>query len=441
MSEEGTRRGFLAGAFAALGSAQALASPASAVVPPREATRRNPIIDVLAFGAEGDGKVDDTAAFRAALLAAAGRSLLVPTPKVAYRITGTLRVSEGTMLVGESRYATRIRLDADFPLISLGAWAGLVSLHLDGNGRAGVGVSMTGTEGQQFVENCRITDFGAPCLHFSLGAGSGFSCASALAYRRDGRPGGGRAAIVIEDAVQLHAVPRKFVNLETGGQCSFSFGGGNSTYVANSFLSDLEYSRHSTATLITNCRIATPTPLVIRGGQNCVVACDVYPRVTLAEGTGGCVVGPNNYNNPPVIDQSGNNQNLIFCPDVPYAPELSNTSGTVALGNGSITGRWSRQGNVVSAAIRLVTGTTTFLGSGRLRFSLPPGMATTNAIPAPCGQLRVAHGDAVAWANLYRPAGAAYAEAERSDAAPLLPGGSAAWPPGTVFDLSIRLSP
>ena len=433
MGRKGTRRGFLAGAFATLGAAQALA--ASEPATGRRPTRRDAIFNVADFGALGDGKADDTAAFREALRAAAGRSLLIPTPKVAFRITGTLRVAEGTALVGESRVATRIRLDADTPLLSLASWTALVSLHLDGNGRAGAGVSMAGAEGQQLVENCRITDFDAPCVHFAAGAGSGFSCVSALMYRRHGAPGSGKPAIVIEDVPWGPAVPRKFVHLETGGRSSFGFGGGNSTYVANSFLSDLEYSRHSRATLITNCRIATPAPLVIRGGQNCIVACDVYPEVTLGEGAGGCVVGPNNYNNPPVVDQSGNSHNLVYCPEVRYTPEVM-SDGTVALGDGSLAGRWSRQGNVVSATIRLVTGAMTLLGAGRLRFSLPPGIPIAGGRGAPCGQARLAAGDAIAWANLYRPAGAAYVVVEGIEGA--LSGRAGTWPPGTVLDAAIR---
>lgn len=43
-------------------------------------------VDVRAFGAVGDGVADDTAAFRAA--AATGRSIFVPRPPVAYRLTG-----------------------------------------------------------------------------------------------------------------------------------------------------------------------------------------------------------------------------------------------------------------------------------------------------------------------------------------------------------------
>jgi hypothetical protein len=47
-------------------------------------------VNVRAFGAVGDGVADDTAAFRAA--AATGKALFVPGPKVAYRLTGFVRL-------------------------------------------------------------------------------------------------------------------------------------------------------------------------------------------------------------------------------------------------------------------------------------------------------------------------------------------------------------
>lgn len=64
------------------------------------------IISVLAYGAKGDGSTDDTAAFNAALEAAAGKSLYVPAGK--YLITSTLYIHDGTTLYGDG-YGSEIR--------------------------------------------------------------------------------------------------------------------------------------------------------------------------------------------------------------------------------------------------------------------------------------------------------------------------------------------
>jgi hypothetical protein len=82
----------LAAAFAALASAAGRppdAAPAQRAwaPPPRDPGW----VDVRAFGAAGDGVADDTAAFRAA--AATGKNVFVPRPRVAYRLTGPVRLA------------------------------------------------------------------------------------------------------------------------------------------------------------------------------------------------------------------------------------------------------------------------------------------------------------------------------------------------------------
>jgi hypothetical protein len=55
------------------------------------------LVDVMRFGAKGDGVTDDTAAFRAA--AATGKGLRIPKPRAHYRLTG--RVDVHGSVVGE----------------------------------------------------------------------------------------------------------------------------------------------------------------------------------------------------------------------------------------------------------------------------------------------------------------------------------------------------
>jgi polygalacturonase len=94
-----------------------------------------PWADVTAFGAVGDGRADDTAAFARA--AATGRPIRVPRPRAHYRLTGKIRLQASIVGVGmpeirmygaqgqETHAALEVR-DYDGP--------GLVirGLHLDG---------------------------------------------------------------------------------------------------------------------------------------------------------------------------------------------------------------------------------------------------------------------------------------------------------------------
>lgn len=71
-------------------------------------------INVLDFGATGDGTTDDTAAIQAAIdeaYASSGfdnKSVFLPTPAVAYKVTGTLNVYQRVALIGEDKWNCRI---------------------------------------------------------------------------------------------------------------------------------------------------------------------------------------------------------------------------------------------------------------------------------------------------------------------------------------------
>jgi hypothetical protein len=59
-----------------------------------------PLLDVVSFGARGDGVADDTLAFQAALDAAAARGERVTVPAGQFRIAGTLSIPPGVTLEG-----------------------------------------------------------------------------------------------------------------------------------------------------------------------------------------------------------------------------------------------------------------------------------------------------------------------------------------------------
>ncbi|MGZ4520298.1 MAG: hypothetical protein ACXVGA_04885, partial [Mycobacteriaceae bacterium] len=108
----------------------------------------------------------------------------------------------------------------------------------------------------------------------------------------------------------------------------------------------------------------------IRGSNNTIVACDVYAALQIESGYGGMCLGPNAYQNAPV-DLSGLATNKIIHDSYAYTPVLT-TSGTApSLGNATITGVYSRSGTVIIAEVDFTVGSTTTLGTGDLRFSLP----------------------------------------------------------------------
>jgi len=71
-------------------------------------------INVLDFGATGDGTTDDTAAIQAAIDEAYvstnfdNKSVFLPTPASGYKITSTLNLYQRVALIGEDKWNCKI---------------------------------------------------------------------------------------------------------------------------------------------------------------------------------------------------------------------------------------------------------------------------------------------------------------------------------------------
>lgn len=327
--------------------------------------------NVLDFGAVGNGVADDTAAFNAAM--AANTQVYVPAGN--YKITSTLTIPANTSLKGASRESTKILHAFNGDLINFGANAMLSDLWLAGQGATytGQGVVYVGTDGGQTIQNCKIVDFNAACLYFNENAGSQSSTINLITSQTNGGTGTGNYAIVIKDtsSVVVSAKPRKFVNIETNGFCSFFFGSSNDTFVTNSFLGDLFYASSSRASLITGCRISNQTALTIQGNNHTLTGCDIAPQITIQSGADNLAIQGNSYNNLPIIDNSGNARNLIDSWGQSYTPTLTSAGTAPSLGNGTITGGFTKQGSTTFIIGELTLGSTTSLGTGGLSISLP----------------------------------------------------------------------
>lgn len=330
---------------------------------------RDVLRNVREFGAQGDGTTDDTAAFVAAL--AAG-SIMIPAGT--YLLTATLDVADGRTIQGESRHSVTLLHGFNGDMFTLGTNVKLADFAAEGQGATytGRGMTISGTRAAQMLERLKVVNFEDPCLYFGTAAGSRALVSGCEMWRINALTGSGRFAIVIDPAQQLAAVPRKFVGLETGGQCSIDFGGSNNTEVIGSILGDLGFgSGEGRGVNITACRLLNDLALDVDGHGITIMGCDVLPQITIAPGADGIVIGPNAYNNLPVIDNSGNSRNQVTHHMVAYSPALSSGGTAPTLGNGTLTGKFSRSGGQVRAVINLTIGSTTNLGSGELRFSLP----------------------------------------------------------------------
>lgn len=69
--------------------------------------------------------------------------------------------------------------------------------------------------------------------------------------------------------------------------------------------------------------------------------------------------------------------NLISGLWATYTPAWSSTGTQPVLNNGTLTGRWARNGNVIFYMIKLTIGSTTTIGTGNYVFSAPVSVAST----------------------------------------------------------------
>lgn len=331
------------------------------------------VVSVKDFGAVGDGVTDDTAAFVAAYTAHPGSAIYMPDPSVGYLIKSLLTLPANTVFFGETRQQTKLLHGYNGDFAVLGSGSGFENCWIDGQGATYTGrcFVFSGTSGQQIRRGVRVSNFDGEVEYFSVNAGSQSIAYDVRYSRTNAGTGTNRFAIVIDSTQKLSAVPRKFFGVETDGTCSFDFGGCNNVFVSGSFLADLKYTADSRAVLITGSRIANQAALTVDGHNNTIVGCDLSPVITIASGADNIAIQGNSYNNIEIVDNSGNNRNLIDTWSQSYTPNLTSGGTAPSLGNGSITGSYTRTGGSVTIIGQLTIGSTTSLGTGGLSISLP----------------------------------------------------------------------
>jgi hypothetical protein len=395
-------------ASAAIAASVAIASAFSA----RAHESSDSLLSVKEFGVRGDCVSDDAPAIVKAIAASNGRTIFFPSPTRCYLLRSSLgTIPRNTRLQGANKQTTKLQRGFHgSEIMALADGVSLDNLYLEGDGKTftGKGIVINGTAGNQNVTNSRIINFrGSPVEFASTTAGSRSNWVNLEVWQTDGVSGSDKYAFVNADSPQLLATPKSFVHIETSGNCSFSFGGSNNVYIANSFLADLRFSPNTRGVMIVGSRIANQRTLAINGHNNSIVGSDVLPIITIVPGATTNVIGPGSLNPiPAVIDRSGNNTNLVTHAVTPFAPVLAAAGTSPGLGNGRLTGSYLRQGGQIFFTIELTIGTTTSLGTGELRFALPVPRVSASTMTG--GNAIISRGGALYTAMGHIPAKGTY---------------------------------
>lgn len=331
------------------------------------------------FGAKGDGVADD----RPAIVAALALGLPVYLPEGIYLIGAMITLQDGSSIIGDGITKTSIRHSGAFDFFTMGTDCSLTDLYIDDSAGAFSGRGLViGDKYRQKVSRCKIVTKGFPVEFTTLGAGSQCMFDDVNMNWVGAVTGSAQVAVNMVSGTQLSAVPRTFTKIQTNGAPSFNFGGCNDVFVSDSFLGDLIYTTNSRGVLISNSRLSNQPSIVVDGHNGAITGCAIAGQITIANGADGYNID-STYNQLPVIDNSGNNRNLISFWPVSYTPVISTAGGGFSLGNGTVSGVYSRNGSLMNVAIEFTVGSTTSFGAGGgIQLGLPlQRRSTDNTYP------------------------------------------------------------
>lgn len=356
--------------------------------------RLNDQVMVTEWGAIGDNVTDDAPAIRACIADNPGKEIFFPNPPGgAYRLGSSLgELPAATRLVGMSRYSTQLRRAysaADY-LMVLGNGAGLENIWIDGDGAnfTGGGVQCKIGTGRQSVRDARIINFaGGIPIHFpcsgdgllsSQVSGSQSHWDNVEAYRRDSSAGLGYYAVVHDNPAgsgQTAGHPINFANLTTSGYESIDFGACNNFYVHQSSIFGLATSDRGVGVDITGGRISSGVggdfPITLAGsGDMTGVHC--YPAIIINATSGNSWTVNGGWQNLGLTDNNPNSTTVYYDRTLhSYTPVIYAGGVPITVGNGSVVGKWSREGTKITLHVRLIVGSETVIPPGGITVSLP----------------------------------------------------------------------
>jgi len=363
-------------------------------------------VNVLDYGAVGDGVADDTAAIIAAIAAGAGGVVEFPKPTAFYRLGSSLgNIPANTTLKGPGRYT---------PCLKRGFNGGYMANFLDGvgcqdmtwdaNGATNTGgiIDIPLQLGNQSVSNCRfINATGGTPIHFTAvganGSGSRSLWFNVDAWRLDGAAGSGNYAVVHDNPGVIGGSPINFIGFNSAGYSSFDFGACNDFYVTSSTVFDCKFSDNTRGVHVAAGRWAGSSGYTLKGSGDFTGAA-VGSLITFAANSAYHFTGEMNAG---YVDNSGASGAVgIFNYIVnTFTPTFRAGGTAITLGNGSLYGRWTRTGRLITFTATLTVGsTTTGLAAG------------TISVDAPVPSITVASQRDIQWlllngAGLYRKGG------------------------------------
>lgn len=184
---------------------------------------------------------------------------------------------------------------------------------------------------------------------------------------------------------------RYFSGIFTGGGSLIDVSGGNMTFMDMCNFTTLTLSSASANFHLTNSRPAAA--ITIDGVQTHISGCTIGGNVTVNGTANGVYMSNNNAagstltlnsgavgvriddtnNFSSVVDNSASVTNHLYT-EADFTPVWGSDGTAPALGNGTLTGRYTRRGKHIRACIELTMGSTTTYGTGAYKFTMPTAL-------------------------------------------------------------------
>lgn len=338
-----------------------------------KARERRSVADYLPVNYVTDGSVDYTADILEAIAAAGTNGELNWPEGATFLASQKLVMPQGQKWVFHGgRRASTLKKGYNGDLVEMGALAVIEGMNLDGNGATFTGRGIYIPSGSsQIIDNVRVTQTAGVCLEFASGQGGGATVSRFIAETTN--PG---VVPAIKIAGDSGPAPRFFDNIWlSGGLFDISSpGAGNGCSMSNFYMTNILFGATSALMHFANGRLSSGAGVTtVSGGDISFSGVAFSGSVALSNAQGmrfsGCTFGLG-------ITEDGAtcNSNEFTTGDTSYAVTWIQSSGTQpVLGNGTLTGWYSRVGRRCLVNVRLVIGSTTTFGNAATgyRFSLP----------------------------------------------------------------------
>lgn len=365
-------------------------------------------------GADPTGVSDSSAAFNAAL--ASGKAAVF-VPEGTYLVDGLNFPASGkVILFGVSKRSSILKKNGNGDMITIpNGYCELRDLFLDGNAAAGFTgrgvVYSSATTPNCEIESCQITNFDSYCVEFAAPtAGSGFTMRKCRVYRYN------QAQYAIKTANDAGAAtPRKFIDcLSSGGNFLDLSGADNTQIIGGAYggavggTAPFKFDANSNKAIFSGVRFFNGGgSVVIKGRDSVFVGCAIAGSLTIGGADAdniiidGCVVAGEIVINAGAVrytvaacqvtvgitDFAMSQYGWVDIPLTTYTPTITGSVSDPTLGNGTVTGSYRRHRDTYKVNIEFTFGSTSTVGSGYWKFSLP---ITRNA-SAPNRAIGVAH--------------------------------------------------